>query len=132
MSDVSRNADPRKLWTPDELETALRLRARGVGYEFIARKLGRTPRGVEAVIIRREREKRANAPDYESARLEQDAVGGSRRLQDSIHRLFRRWEKEHGFQKGAGAILLPAGYNPQEIPKSATFVPVADETAEAA
>ena len=34
-------------------------------------------------------------------------------LRDAIHGLFRKWERDHGFQKGAGQILLPAGYNPE-------------------
>jgi hypothetical protein len=40
------------------------------------------------------------------------AYQGSEELRERTHALFRRWEKTHGFQKGAGQILLPAGYQP--------------------
>ena len=43
---------------------------------------------------------------------ETDAAMGSRKLRESLHELFGKWEREHGFQEGAGAMLLPAGYTP--------------------
>lgn len=45
--------------------------------------------------------------------FEVDAIGGSRELRERLGRLFRKWEREHGFQAGAGQILLPAGYRPE-------------------
>jgi hypothetical protein len=43
---------------------------------------------------------------------EEEAAVGSQQLNDRIHKLFRRWERRHGFQEGAAKILLPAGYSP--------------------
>jgi hypothetical protein len=42
-----------------------------------------------------------------------DAELGSRLLNEALQRMFRRWEEKHGFQEGAGQILLPAGYVPE-------------------
>jgi hypothetical protein len=44
---------------------------------------------------------------------EADAIGGSQILNDRIQRLFRKWERKHGFQEGAAKVLLPAGYRPE-------------------
>lgn len=50
---------------------------------------------------------------FQAQRLaEEDAETGSRNLRAATQSLFRNWEREHGFQSGAAAILLPAGYNP--------------------
>lgn len=43
--------------------------------------------------------------DYERAQI------GSALLKKALDRYFRRWEKANGFRAGAGAILVPAGYN---------------------
>jgi hypothetical protein len=40
-----------------------------------------------------------------------EAEAGSRRLNEAIQRLFRKWERIHGFQEGAAQILLPAGWS---------------------
>jgi hypothetical protein len=37
----------------------------------------------------------------------------SNELRDRTQALFRKWERRHGFQEGAGELLLPAGYRPQ-------------------
>jgi hypothetical protein len=50
------------------------------------------------------------AEQQEQARAEEEIA--STRLKCAIDRLFRNWEREHGFQKGAGELLLPAGYDP--------------------
>ena len=42
-----------------------------------------------------------------------EAELGSRKLNAAYQRMFRKWEEEHGFQKGAAEILLPAGYVPE-------------------
>jgi hypothetical protein len=46
---------------------------------------------------------------------EADCVGGSQLLNDKIQRLFRKWERRHGFQQGAAQILLTAGYVPERL-----------------
>jgi hypothetical protein len=40
-----------------------------------------------------------------------DAERGSRKLNEALQSLFHKWEQKHGFQPGAGKILLPAGYS---------------------
>jgi hypothetical protein len=40
-----------------------------------------------------------------------EAEIGSRNLNEALQRMFRSWEKKHGFQPGAGERLLPAGYS---------------------
>jgi hypothetical protein len=40
-----------------------------------------------------------------------DAQTGSDRLATALHKLFARFEAEHGLQPGAGKLLLPAGWN---------------------
>lgn len=106
-------------WTDEEIEDALCMRGRGISYDIIAQRLGRSPRGVEAMVIRRERETRTNVPDHEGARHEEDAIGGSIRLRQNVEKLFRKWEDENGFQRGAGAILLPAAWTPDRVGNAA-------------
>lgn len=43
-----------------------------------------------------------------------EAEAGSRRLNERIQRLFRKWERIHGFREGAAQILLPNGYVPEQ------------------
>jgi hypothetical protein len=43
---------------------------------------------------------------------ENDAAIGSRLLKERLQTLFRKWEDVHGFQDGAGQLLLPNGYAP--------------------
>ena len=45
----------------------------------------------------------------------EDAERGSRILNERIQALFRKWEDQNGFQRGAAQILLPAGYAPRKI-----------------
>ena len=37
-------------------------------------------------------------------------VDASNALRDATHALFRKWERENGFKRGAGEKLLPAGW----------------------
>lgn len=51
---------------------------------------------------------------YEDRRESQrtDEEAGSRALKLALDSLFRNWEIEHGYKKGAGVILVPAGFDP--------------------
>jgi hypothetical protein len=50
--------------------------------------------------------------EHSGIREQEHAEIGSRQLRNATHALFRRWERRHGFQEGAGELLLPAGYIP--------------------
>lgn len=50
--------------------------------------------------------------EHSGIREQEHAEIGSRQLRDATKALFRKWEREHGFQEGAGELLLPAGYIP--------------------
>lgn len=45
-------------------------------------------------------------------RSEIDAELGSTALRRKLETHFRKWEDANGFQRGAGALLVPAGYQP--------------------
>jgi hypothetical protein len=46
----------------------------------------------------------------------QAAEASSAELRERLGIFFRKWERRHGFQEGAGAKLVPAGYDPERKP----------------
>lgn len=52
------------------------------------------------------------AADIERQRA--DLAFSSAALRDRILEFFRRWERENGFKRGAGVLLVPAGWRPHK------------------
>jgi hypothetical protein len=61
----------------------------------------------EVMAIRQAQDERL--AEEEANRMPEEAAA-SAQLKDALQGLFRKWERDNGFRKGAGEYLLPRGY----------------------